>query len=256
MSAQTILSSNEKKGSNGASDQTRTKEPELGGRTSWSFVYPFDFGYLTQLPRTVLPPPAAADTHYSSAPVSIPARATGGEMMYGGGLAQASSDGIDEIGVAADDALNAAVTAHLRAGLSRAFAPDSSTTSSSPPPSPIFAVRAMWTGIMGFTADGLPWIGQLPASTTGRTGPTGTSGQSATTGTTTGAEWAAAGFSGEGMVHAWLAGSAVALMVLGRGRETAAWLPDAFLISEERVRECRVRREELVEDVPATGAKM
>lgn len=64
------------------------------------------------------------------------------------------------------------------------------------------------------------------------------------------AEWVAAGYSGEGMVNAWLCARAVALMVLGMddrkdiemdgefgaGQCVWEWLPSCFIISEARLK--------------------
>ncbi|RSL66687.1 hypothetical protein CEP53_003282 [Fusarium sp. AF-6] len=81
--------------------------------------------------------------------------------------------------------------------------------------------KKVWSGIMGFTADGFPMIGNLSRATTGRTGTE---------------EWIAAGFNGHGMDKCWLSGQAVARMALGE--EVPSWLPSSFLISEERLGLC------------------
>ncbi|KAL0942939.1 uncharacterized protein CTRU02_200825 [Colletotrichum truncatum] len=77
-----------------------------------------------------------------------------------------------------------------------------------------------WSGIMGFTADGAPYIGRLPFSVTGRKGDE---------------EWLAAGYSGYGMPYCWLAGEALANMVTGQSPVDMDWLPEAYLIKEERL---------------------
>ncbi|RSL49187.1 hypothetical protein CEP54_012550 [Fusarium duplospermum] len=82
-------------------------------------------------------------------------------------------------------------------------------------------MKKVWSGIMGFTADGFPMIGNLSRATTGRTG-TG--------------EWIAAGFNGHGMDKCWLSGQAVARMALEE--EVPSWLPSSFLISDERLGSC------------------
>ncbi|KAJ4328772.1 hypothetical protein N0V84_000777 [Fusarium piperis] len=81
--------------------------------------------------------------------------------------------------------------------------------------------KKVWSGIMGFTADGLPMIGNLDRITTGRTGTE---------------EWIAAGFNGHGMDKCWLSGQAVARMALGE--DVPSWLPTSFLISEKRLDSC------------------
>ncbi|KAF5011311.1 hypothetical protein FDECE_2561 [Fusarium decemcellulare] len=80
-------------------------------------------------------------------------------------------------------------------------------------------VKKVWSGIMGFTADGLPLIGNLDSVTTGRAGAQ---------------EWIAAGFNGHGMDKCWLSGQAVARLALGE--DTPSWFPESFLASEERLK--------------------
>ncbi|KAF4964250.1 hypothetical protein FSARC_7804 [Fusarium sarcochroum] len=77
----------------------------------------------------------------------------------------------------------------------------------------------VWSGIMGFTADGMPLVGSLPQTVTGRTGN---------------GEWIAAGFNGHGMDKCWLSGEAIARMVLGE--KDVPGFPKAYLLSDERAR--------------------
>lgn len=78
---------------------------------------------------------------------------------------------------------------------------------------------SVWSGIMGFTADGLPLVGQLPTAFTKRAG---------------GGEWIAGGYNGHGMDKAWSCGEAVARMVLGE--QPPSWMPKSFLLGEERMK--------------------
>ena len=86
------------------------------------------------------------------------------------------------------------------------------------------------TGNMGVSTDGLPWVGNLSGRADGR-----------------GAEWVAAGFSGEGMVQAWLCGKALVSMLAehneGAGEQQpsgAAWFPKQMMVTEERIRRTRL----------------
>ncbi|EFW98590.1 FAD dependent oxidoreductase superfamily [Grosmannia clavigera kw1407] len=81
-------------------------------------------------------------------------------------------------------------------------------------------LKAIWSGVMGMTADGLPLVGNLPVSATGRTSPGGQ-------------EWIAAGFQGYGMDKCWLTGEALVAMMAGR--DVSSWFPSAYLITEERL---------------------
>ncbi|KAI8650604.1 DAO domain-containing protein [Fusarium keratoplasticum] len=77
----------------------------------------------------------------------------------------------------------------------------------------------VWSGIMGFTADGMPLVGRLPAGLTGRAGS---------------GEWIAAGFNGHGMDKCWLSGEALARMVLGE--EVVPGFPRAYLLTARRIK--------------------
>ena len=82
-------------------------------------------------------------------------------------------------------------------------------------------VKKLWSGIMGFTPDHMPWVGQVPKTITSRAGD---------------GEYIAAGFNGYGMPLCWGCGEAVAKMLLGREADIKQWFPENFLISEERLR--------------------
>ncbi|KAL5593007.1 hypothetical protein FOBRF1_012109 [Fusarium oxysporum] len=80
-----------------------------------------------------------------------------------------------------------------------------------------------WSGVMCFTADGAPYVGQLPASVTDRGGD---------------GEWIVGGFNGYGMPYCWLAGEALADLFLGKG--VSEWLPEAYLVDESRLSSSKV----------------
>ncbi|ESZ99194.1 hypothetical protein SBOR_0401 [Sclerotinia borealis F-4128] len=180
---------------------------------SWIFNYDRGFDYLTQLPI---------------------GSSSDGEMMMGGGYAQTQSGGIHETGISTDSELNMYANIHLRGVLGAIFGPDNWGVVNGP------AVKSMWTGNMGFSSDGLPWVGKLPDILTER--------KTIRTQTMQGSEWAAAAFSGEGMVHAWLSGKALAEMILSdkhteEGDVTIPeWFPEPMLISEKRLAHARLAR--------------
>ena len=187
--------------------------PDYSRKHSWLFAYERGFDYLTQLPRQV-----AAE---SGKVISD------NEMMLGGGYAQGRGCGIADLGIASDAELSLYCDIHLSGALSAVFSRDNWGPA---PPSPDPAVKMMWTGNMGFSADGLPWVGRVGPSVTGRDKST--------------TEWISAAFSGEGMVQAWLCGKALGRMILAHdeviGPEVLAsdreWFPEQMLVTEERVR--------------------
>jgi hypothetical protein len=163
-------------------------------------------------------------------------------------------------------------------------------------------VKMVWSGVMGYSADGMPWVGRVPESVAGRSAPrtlkpsasasqesfflpdrnitvdasSDSDSESEHVGATYLAkpgEWISAGYSGEGMAHAWMCGKALAYMILGKDSETASsagaatskntvgiltdyardkvldnmtpdnlsgWFPNAFRITEERWRKAKI----------------
>ncbi|KAF4222533.1 hypothetical protein CNMCM8980_003700 [Aspergillus fumigatiaffinis] len=183
-----------------------------GTEHSWIFNYERGFDYLTQLP---------------------PSKA-GEMMMFGGGLAQGELGGVGDFGISADSELSLYADIHLSGALSAIFGREN--WGSVPGPS----VEKMWTGNMGFSADGFPWVGQLPVSLTGREQKE--KGQ--------GAEWVSAGFSGEGMVLAWLCGKALGTMLLAYDDELVetesadlSWFPEQMLVTEKRIKKSVLPRD-------------
>ena len=75
-----------------------------------------------------------------------------------------------------------------------------------------------WSGIMCFTQDGAPYIGKLPQSVTDREGTE---------------EWIVGGYGGYGMPYCWLAGEALANLVVGG--DVSDWLPKQYLVAPERL---------------------
>lgn len=193
------------------------KFPLQAEKHSWVFNYDRGFDYLTQLPS--------------------------GQMMFGGGFAQGESFGIADMGVPADNEMSLAVDIHLSGALSAVFGRESWGCVQGNP------VQAMWTGNMGFSTDGFPWVGQLPGSLTHRNGTSNKTGE--------GAEWVCAAFCGEGMVQAWLSGKALATMILkkdGHSVEDLSWFPDQMLVTEERIKNAVLPQ--VVPDAPQRHANL
>ncbi|KAL3457551.1 putative FAD dependent oxidoreductase [Aspergillus heterothallicus] len=181
------------------------KFPSQGDKHSWIFNYERGFDYLTQLPNSD----------------------TGKMMMLGGGFAQGEGCGVADFGVATDSELSLYADIHLSGALPAVFGRDNWGAVPKP------GVESMWTGNMGFSADGFPWVGRLPGSVCGRGAKTGSRG----------AEWISAAFSGEGMVLAWLCGKAVGTMLLRDDGDLADTesedldrFPEQLLVTEERVK--------------------
>ncbi|KAK7041797.1 hypothetical protein VNI00_009086 [Paramarasmius palmivorus] len=262
--------------------------------TSWlgtrSFVfYPGSsdsrFDYLTQQP------PAPPTT---SSPYPPPAA----EFMFGGGFIQggfAERAFFEEFANPDDSDWNLGVSAYLSGALSVYFGKwwgQEGTSSSTNRSSELIAegrVMKSWGGIIGASADRLPWVGRVPSEASGRDSVTSRCVQrkerqhgpsysealldqerenlisKVPIALAPAGEWIAAGFTGEGMVHAWLSGKALAWMMLDKDDRTlwqghrcsshsrtvnevkgaghpplSDWLPDNFRISVKRWRKANI----------------
>lgn len=163
--------------------------PNQGDSVSWGFHYPpthdpatgrsgFGLYYLGQSAKT-------------------------GYLYFGGENAR-----VDDTISADDSFVGEHAVSHLRRALPRFFGKNESAS---------WKLVSSWSGIMGFSSDGLPLVGRLPSSISGRGGD---------------GEWIAAAFNGYGMANCLLSGEALALMALG---EQVDWLPGAYGLSEERL---------------------
>ncbi|RAH84403.1 putative FAD dependent oxidoreductase [Aspergillus japonicus CBS 114.51] len=190
-----------------AQNPGRSFRPQ-GTEHSWLFNYEHGFDYLTQLPSW---------------------GKTANKMMLGGGFGQHADRGILALGVASDnEGVPPYTLSHLKKTLKKTFDQEDWGEWSADQD-----VDTAWTGNMGFSADGYPWIGKLPHSASGRV-------EAVERGGGHGAEWLSCAFSGEGMVQAWLCGKAVGMMVLahdGRlaGEVNLSWVPDQMFVTEERI---------------------
>ena len=123
-------------------------------------------------------------------------------------------------------------------------------------------VKSLWSGVLSISVDEFPWVGRIPSSISGRQSPTPVATASEKhkrARTADPGEWIAAGYSGEGMVHAWLCARALALMVLGldktrsveaegrygAGKTVDEWLPACFRITAARLKNARKARKAL-----------
>lgn len=174
-----------------------TNEPSnAGDRRSWLLRYSKGYDYLTQ-------------------------NASTGDFFLGGGALQG---GLDDVGNPSDSEQSIMALCHLSGALPRLFeaAVDEQALSAT--------MKSAWTGTLGFSSDGRPWVGRLPATLTGRQ-PQPMAGDSR-------AEWIAAGFCGSGMVYCWKSGRAIAVEILGKRDPD---LPDALLPTEQRYHTCDAR---------------
>jgi glycine/D-amino acid oxidase-like deaminating enzyme len=191
------------------------------GMHSWSVVYGEGFDYVTQRP------PAAGDSK--------------GDLMIGGGFLRSLKQGIDQVGRYDDGSpLDPLTTTHIAGIFPAIFHPNWGVGAE---------LKQTWSGIIGLTGDSLPLVGRLDTKLTGRD----TRQQKRTSSDKYHCgEWIAAGFSGEGMVWAWLSGAALGIMIAGSeddelpkvpgrpGGKLAEWFPKELMVSHERIRSADV----------------
>ncbi|PNY29988.1 Uncharacterized protein TCAP_00101 [Tolypocladium capitatum] len=157
---------------------------------------------------------------------------TPGDLMIGGGLFNSKEQGLDQLGVWDDGRVDFLPVAHVRGSLPTVFEPRWGAEG---------GLKKAWTGIMGYTGDQMPFVGRLPAPGGARAMDEG-SGQ-----------WIAAGFNGDGMVWAWLCGTAVGVMVLGKhdevldkgigrpGGKLAEWFLEELAVDDARLRRAALK---------------
>ena len=175
------------------------------------------------------------------------------------------NDGLSELGTFDDSKIKAGFAVHLSGSLPLLFGNINWGTEAVPHPRRdgdehwhVGRVKALWSGIIGVSADRIPWVGRIPVRLTGRSAPPNSSTpsvsnpnekhyiESSTTNnllgfntisvTSTPEEWHAAGYSSEGMAHACLSGRALALHVLDRKDEAKDWLPEDMALSQSPCR--------------------
>lgn len=155
--------------------------------------------------------------------------------MLGGGFARSLKQGIDQVGLYDDgSALESLTISHVAGVFPAIFHPKWG---------PGAELKQVWSGIIGFTGDLVPFVGRLSSRFTSRK----LSGGYIVEDKDTPGEWIAAGFSGEGMVWAWLSGVALGLMIAGTteedvkeapgrpGGRLADWFPNELLASNSRL---------------------
>jgi glycine/D-amino acid oxidase-like deaminating enzyme len=164
-----------------------SKMPKEGLGVTYSFIYANGYEYM--IPR----PPGSKFA---------------GDIVIGGGLVIAANEGLEEFGTVDDRSLNTEISNYLRETTERYFGDSWGEDDEEG------RIRSEWSGIMGFSGDGFPFVGSVP-------GEEGL--------------WVAASFQGHGMVLCWKAAEALAKMINGEEGGLGEWFPDVFRVSKERM---------------------
>ena len=162
--------------------------PQRGLTTTYSFIYGDGYEYMISRPK---------------------GSKNAGDIMIGGGLTKAPDEGLREFGNADDTTIEPIIEDYLRNSTEHYFGRNWGDDH------PYGRVRNIWSGIMGYSSDGFPFIGQVP-------GERGL--------------YVAASFQGLGMVLCFYAAKALVEM-LNDGDEEALneWFPNVFRMSGDRL---------------------
>jgi glycine/D-amino acid oxidase-like deaminating enzyme len=161
--------------------------PVSGLPTTYSFLYANGYEYM--IPR---PPGSKFE----------------GDILIGGGLVKGKDEGIEEFGTTDDGSVNEEISEYLTGTTKRYFGDNWGSDDKEG------RIRKEWTGIMGYSGDGFPFIGEVPGEEE---------------------LWVAASFQGHGMVLCWMCARALVKMMGGKEDELKAWFPDVFRVGEERL---------------------
>ncbi|KAM7217784.1 FAD dependent oxidoreductase [Rhypophila decipiens] len=242
-----------------AFSQSTTQEEEIA-KLDYTYLYlasePGEQGYNTKEDYLIQRPIITTET----GPQSKHTKGVGpGEYIFGGGRDFASSPAYG-LGEWRDDSIDRDVSTYLRGHLSppldlRPDIPnndDEDTTINDKSLTQGLEATYQWTGIMGFTCDGHPLVGPVPASLL----PDADSDNSGTLNENEAARsehgkrgaigegegvWICAGYNGHGMPVAALSARAIVEQVLGLSSPSsrrcgAETLPREFYLTEERVK--------------------
>lgn len=161
--------------------------PRTGLSGTYSFIY--DNGYEYMIPR-----PQGSKF--------------AGDIAIGGGLAKAASEGIYEYGTVDDTTTDPVILDYLRNSTVKYFGSNWGNDD------PEGRIRKAWTGIMGYSADGFPIVGQVPNEDE---------------------LYIAASFQGLGMVLCFYSAKALVQMMNKIDEKELDWFPMAFRITKERM---------------------
>jgi glycine/D-amino acid oxidase-like deaminating enzyme len=146
---------------------------------------------------------------------------------------------MSEVGIPQDDSFNSDIAGYLNGALPMLFGAQNWGAESAVEPEHEEAesswypgrTKATWSGTIGWSVDGLPWVGRIPDKISGR---------ASSHSPTFAGEWIVAGFSGEGMTSAWMCSRALGLMLLTGSKNTEfTWFPDQLRVTEKRWRRAR-----------------
>ncbi|KAJ4990331.1 FAD dependent oxidoreductase [Stagonosporopsis vannaccii] len=192
--------------------------------TTFSFIYKNGYEYM--IPRPL---------------------ASGGQhIIIGGGLGRLPDGGPSEFGTVNDGSLNPDISNYLRDSLSGYFGNTNWGEINGEEASS--RILQEWTGIMGATADGRPFIGKVTGEMDYRDFPNCHRRDEDVPRRNL---WISAGFNGHGMVLCLKSAEALVKMIENEGQgslnngpvnlDGLEWFPKSFLIDEDRLQHCHFK---------------
>ena len=162
--------------------------PQSGLSSTYCFVYADGYEYMISRPQ---------GSKYA------------GDIIIGGGLTKAAEEGLREYGTTDDTTTDPNIIKHLRNSTVEYFGSNWGNDH------PDGRMRTAWSGIMGYSADGFPLVGQIPEEQ---------------------GLYVAASFQGSGMVMCFWSAMALVELLTGRdSHELDQWFPKAFRITKDRM---------------------
>ena len=161
--------------------------PEGGLSNTYSFIYKEGYEYMIPRPK---------GTKFA------------GDIVIGGGLTKTAEEGLYDYGNTDDTKLNNDVIEYLKSSTETFFGPSWGDDH------PDGRIRQSWSGVMGFSGDGFPLVGPMPAEE---------------------GLYIAAAFQGHGMVNCFLCAKALTQIITdGADEKLDSWFPRAYRMSESR----------------------
>ncbi|KAI1777475.1 FAD dependent oxidoreductase [Hypoxylon cercidicola] len=165
--------------------------PKEGLPATYSFIYEKGYDYMIQRPK---------GSKFE------------GDIVIGGALAKAVDEGLEEYGTTDDTGFDGVIMQCLYDSLPQYFGDNWGADDAAG------RIRKAWTGIMGFSPDGFPLVGEMPDEKD---------------------LWVSSSFQGHGMVLCWMCARALVTMMEGgdgADDELSSWFPEVFKITEARLR--------------------
>ncbi|KAI7537213.1 FAD dependent oxidoreductase [Hortaea werneckii] len=166
--------------------------PQHGLTHTYSFIHETGYEYMMTRPSTAV---------------------NAGDIVIGGGLHQLPNDGASRYGETDDSNLEPSIQTYLRDCTPRFFGENWGRDHDAD------RIKKEWSGIMGASADGLPYVGAVPDVAPGL--------------------WMSCSFNGHGMVWCLKSAEALVGMMVGNEAEQKVvrqWFPQSSVVTADRMR--------------------